>query len=638
MALLSLRDASLSLGGPLLLDGAGLTVERGERVCLVGRNGAGKSTLMRLLADEITPDAGELIREKGLRTGFLPQEVLGDLPGTVHEVVVSGLGELGDALAECHRLAALPPDAAVQARLTALQERLSLGAGWEVLRDVDTAISHLGLDPDVPFASLSGGLKRRALLARALAVGPDVLFLDEPTNHLDVDSIAWLEEFLLRRGQTLVFVTHDRLFLRRLATRVVELDRGRLADWACDYDTFLARKQALLDAEEAEWHRFDKKLAAEEAWIRQGVKARRTRNMGRVRELEKLRRERAARRERQGSVNLLAQEAARSGKLVAEVEEVSFAHPGRPPIVTGFSTIVSRGDKIGLIGPNGSGKTTLLRLLLGELTPDSGSVRLGTNLQVAYFDQLRAVLDEDRSVADNVAEGNDWVEIAGEKRHVMSYLRDFLFEPDRARMAVKVLSGGERNRLLLAKLFARPSNLLVLDEPTNDLDVETLELLEELLMDYSGTVLLVSHDRAFLNNVVTSTLVLEGEGRVGEYAGGYDDWLSQRPTPPQAEAAQPREKPRPAPARPRKPSYKEMREWEARRQEFEAMPARIETLERDVAEAQAALADPALYKGDSGAVTAAKARLAAAEEELEAAFLRWEELETLLAAVPPEEM
>jgi ATP-binding cassette subfamily F protein uup len=533
MALLGLRDVGIAFGGPPLLDGANLVIERGERVCLLGRNGAGKSTLMQLFNNAIKPDRGEVIRQAGITVTRLEQEVPGDLVGTTFDVVAAGLGEVGTLLARyhdaSHRVGAADAEATLR-ELDRLHHALDATGGWQLETRVETVLSHLGLEADVPFAHLSGGRKRQTLLARALVSQPDVLLLDEPTNHLDIDAIEWMEKFLIGRGTTLLFVTHDRAFLRRLATRIVELDRGRLVDWGADYDTYLDRKAAALAAEEREWAEFDKKLAREEAWIRTGIKARRTRNEGRVRALETLRLERSARRERGGTVRLQAQEAERSGRLVVEARGVGFAH-GERDIVRNLTTTIMRGDRIGLIGPNGSGKTTLLRLLLGELAPDAGTIRTGTGLEIVYFDQLREQLDSNRTVADSIADGNDWVEIGGRRKHVLGYLQDFLFPPERARTPVRALSGGERNRLLLARLFTRSFNVLALDEPTNDLDVETLELLEDLLLDFSGTLLLVSHDRAFLDNVVTSTLVMEGDGRVGEYVGGYADWLRQRPGP-----------------------------------------------------------------------------------------------------------
>ncbi len=634
MALISVNNVVMSFGGPRLLDGVTFQIEAGQRVCLVGRNGEGKSTLLRLLSGDLTPDSGDIARAPGLKVARLSQKVPEALSGTVYEVAVQGLGELGRALGEHHAAQATGD----QKRLAAAQAALSEAQGWEALSSVDVALSRLGLDPDARFEALSGGLKRRALLARAIAGAPDILLLDEPTNHLDIDSIAWLEDFLLRHVKTLVFITHDRMFLRRVATRIIELDRGRLADWTCDYDTFLKRKEALLENEEKGWAEFDKKLAREEVWVRQGIKARRTRNEGRVRELVKLREERARRRERTGTASIVVQDAERSGRLVMEAKGVSYAWGGAP-VFRDLDLTVLRGDKIGLIGPNGAGKTTLIQVLLGRLQPTGGTVRLGTNLEVAYFDQHREELDPDKTVREAVADGCDQVTIGGRTKHVMGYLKDFLFSSDRGNSPVRVLSGGERNRLLLARLFTRPSNVLVMDEPTNDLDAETLELLEDRLVEYPGTLLLVSHDRAFLNNVVTSTLAFEGDGAVREYVGGYDDWLRQRPAPVEAQPRDAQAKPAPAkaapapaePGRPRKLSFKEQREREALATELEAFPARLEALEAQVAAAQERLADPELYKGAPEAIAEARDGLAARESELEAAFARWEAAEARLA-------
>ncbi|MEP6732653.1 MAG: ATP-binding cassette domain-containing protein, partial [bacterium] len=507
--------------------------------------------------------------------------------------------------------------------LDRLHHALDAANAWEMQSRVDTVLEHLGLDADLPFASASGGRKRQTLLARALVRQPDVLLLDEPTNHLDFEAVEWMEQFLIDRGATLVFVTHDRAFLRRVATRIVELDRGRLVDWGTDYDTYLERKEAALGVEAKEWAEFDRKLAKEEVWIRTGIQARRTRNEGRVRSLEALRVERGARRERTGTVRLQAQEAERSGRLVVEAKGVTFSR-GERAIVRDFTATITRGDRVGLIGPNGSGKTTLLRLLLGELAPDVGTIRMGTGLEVAYFDQLREQLDPERSVFDSIADGADWIDVGGARKHVLSYLQDFLFSPDRARTPVRALSGGERNRLLLARLFTRSFNLLVLDEPTNDLDIETLDLLEELLLDFSGTLLVVSHDRAFLDNVVTSTLVFEGGGRVGEYVGGYSDWVRQRKfaevaaAPPKRVAAQ-------APAvkatKKRRLTFKETTE-------LASLPDRIDAHERERGVVYLSLADPALLR-DGAAVAAARARLAALEAEIAVMTARWEELETI---------
>jgi ATP-binding cassette subfamily F protein uup len=628
-SLLGLKSVSLAFGGPPVLDRADFGIERGERVCLLGRNGAGKSTIMKLLDRTMLPDSGEVIRQTGVTVTRLEQEVPDDVQGSTFDVVAAGLGPAGLLLSRyheaSHRVATDHTDSALR-ELDRLHHELDVAGAWEMQTSVDTVLQHLGLDPDAPFAQASGGRKRQTLLARALVHEPDVLLLDEPTNHLDIDAIEWLETFLLERGTTLLFVTHDRAFLRRLATRIVELDRGRLVDWGADYDTYLERKEASLASAAREWEEFDKKLAKEEVWIRTGIQARRTRNEGRVRALEALRVERSARRERVGTVRLQAQEAERSGRLVVEARGVSFSR-GERPIVRDFTTTIMRGDRIGLIGPNGSGKTTLLRLLLGELAPDSGTIRVGTGLEVAYFDQLREQLDEERSVFDSVADGADFVEISGQRKHVNGYLQEFLFPPDRARTPVRALSGGERNRLLLARLFTRSFNLLVLDEPTNDLDIETLDLLEELLVEFSGTLLIVSHDRAFLDNTVTSTLVFEGRGRVGEYAGGYSDWVRQRKSAAAAPAPAPKRPASvPAPAREpkrRKLSFKEQGE-------LAALPDLIDAKEREREQLYASLSDPALLRNPS-ALADARTRLDALEAEIATLTARWEELEIVAA-------
>lgn len=585
-----------------MLDHVTLQIEPGERVCLLGRNGAGKSTLMRLLYGEMQPDEGEIVRRQGLRIGMLPQEVPQGLTGSIFQIIASALEGGGD-----------------------FSSSAAEDTEWRSQRQVQLTAARMELDPDARFETLSAGLKRRVLLARGLVTDPDLLLLDEPTNHLDIEAIGWVEDFLARYAGTLVFITHDRMFLKRLATRIVELDRGQLHDWACDYETFLKRREAVLAAEVEQQIQFDKKLAREETWIRQGIKARRTRNEGRVRALEQMREIRRARRRHVGSVRLHAQEAARSGRLVIEAEGLTCGYGGSAPVIRNFSTLIMRGDKVGIIGPNGSGKTTLLRLLLGEIAPREGRLRLGVHLEVAYFDQLRAQLDENKTVFENVGEGNDTILFNGRPRHLMGYLQDFLFSPERARSPVRILSGGERNRLLLARLFTRPSNVLVMDEPTNDLDTETLELLEELLLDYEGTLLLVSHDRAFLNNVVTSTLVIEGEGRVGEYVGGYDDWLRQRkPAPPEKveRAAQRPPPPRSARERRRTLTYKEQRE-------LESLPGRIETLESEQAMLYQRLSDPTFYQQAGSEIAGAQGRLKEVEQELEAAYQRWEVLEAL---------
>jgi ATP-binding cassette subfamily F protein uup len=646
MALLAMQDVNIAFGGPPILDGASFTIEKGERVCLLGRNGAGKSTIMKLLDGTMAPDSGQVVRQTGISVTRLEQELPEDVAGTIFDVVALGLGDAGRLLARYHQashdVSAHPSDAALR-ELDRLHHALDAAHAWEMQSRVDTVLEHLGLDADAEFAAASGGRKRQALLARALVRQPDVLLLDEPTNHLDVDAVEWMEEFLVERGITLVFVTHDRAFLRNVATRIVELDRGKLRDWGADYDTYLERKEAALAVEAKEWAEFDRKLAQEEVWIRTGIQARRTRNEGRVRALEALRVERSARRERTGTVRLQAQEAERSGRLVAEARDVSFSHPivipssarddnssarddsptaGRP-IVRNFSTTIMRGDRIGLVGPNGSGKTTLLRLLLGELQPDSGSIRLGTGLEVVYFDQLREQLDPEASVFESIADGADWIDLGGNRKHVLSYLQDFLFSPERSRTPVRALSGGERNRLLLARLFTRSFNLLVLDEPTNDLDMETLDLLEDLLLEFSGTLLLVSHDRAFLDNVVTSTYVFEGGGQVGEYVGGYSDWVRQRRQP---EPAVPKKAP--APPTPRAAKAKQRKLSMKESAELADLPDRIDALERARDAAYLSLSDPAVVR-DASAMAEARARLSAVEAEIATAVARWEELETL---------
>jgi ATP-binding cassette subfamily F protein uup len=627
MALVTLRKVQLGFGGPPLLDAVDFSIEQGERVCLLGRNGAGKSTLMRLIDGEIQADEGTMAVRQGACVTRLTQEVPAGISGPVFEVVATGLGQSSDLVNRYHQLSTrLATDGSHQllAQLAEAQHELEAVGGWQHEQRVETVISRLSLDADIEFSALSGGLKRRVLLARALVQGPDLLLLDEPTNHLDIDAIDWLEEFLLGYSGALLFVTHDRMFLRRLATRIIELDRGRLTDWPGDYDNFLRRKQELLHAETKANERFDQKLAQEEIWIRQGIKARRTRNEGRVRALQEMREERRQRRQQNGQARMALQQAERSGKLVVEAERLGYAWE-REPIVRDFSVTILRGDRIGVIGPNGAGKSTLLNLLLGDLQPDSGHIRHGTRLEVAYFDQLRAALDEEKSVQDNVADGADKVVVNGRPRHVIGYLQDFLFTPARARQPVKSLSGGERNRLLLAKLFSRPANVVVMDEPTNDLDMETLELLEELLLEYQGTLLLVSHDRAFLNNVVTSTLVFEGEGMVREYVGGYDDWLRQRQPKPQAKTPGQGVLQTTAPKRKqekKKLSYGEQRELEALPQRIEAMEAELETIQQSMTE-------PDFYRQDKQRIAASRERLALLESELSKSYDRWERLEAL---------
>ena len=601
MALVSLLDVSLSFGGAPLLDRVNLQIDRGERVCLVGRNGAGKSTLMKVIAGEMLADEGQVFRSPpDAVIATLRQEVPVGLVGTVLQVIEGAGGSY-----EEHN-------------------------DWERHDRVERLIEKMGLPAAMEFSALSAGQKRRVLLARGLVEEPQLLLLDEPTNHLDLESIQWLEEFLLEWGGALLFVTHDRAFLRRISTRIVEIDRGKLIGWQCDYDTFLVRKEALLEAEEVARAQFDKKLAQEEVWIRRGVKAQRSRANNRIHALEKMRAERAARRDREGTAKLTAQEADRSGFKVIACEGAGFRYDDRW-IVRNLTTRVERGDKIGIVGPNGAGKTTLLRLLLGQLAPQEGTVEQGTRLEIVYFDQLRAQLDDTMRVQDAVADGNATVTINGRTRHVISYLEDFLFEPARARTPIKALSGGERNRLLLARLFTKPANVLVLDEPTNDLDTETLELLEDLLVEFGGTVLLVSHDRAFLNEVCTSLLVFEGDGVFSEYIGGYDDWRAAAEAARrvsaagEARGAAERAEGTSTPGtelgkKPRKLTNKQ-------RAELEALPGKIEQLEAEQAVLTAKLADPTFFKTAGAEVARATARLHEIEGEVAVAYARWAELE-----------
>jgi ATP-binding cassette subfamily F protein uup len=624
MALFTLLEAKIGYGGPPLLDGISLIIEPGERIGLLGRNGAGKSTLMKVIAGEMDLDDGECQRQPGLRVARLTQEVPAGEERTIYDVVAVGLGDVGERLAAYHHLSleyAQTPTDRIAKKIDRLQHDLDITGGWDSGQLVDRILTRMNLPPDAMFGSLSSGMKRRVLLAQALVLEPDILLLDEPTNHLDIESITWLEEFLARYPKTLIFVTHDRVFLQKLATRIIEIERGRLFDWTCDYQMFLKRKEEFLEAEARQEDLFDKKLAEEERWIRQGIKARRTRNEGRVRALKKLREERRQRKSQVGNVRMLAQAAERSGQLILQAENVNFAYQGRP-IVQDLSLTLIRGDRVGLIGPNGCGKTTLLRLILGDLKPDSGTMREGTNLQVAYFDQLRAQLDEDKTAQENVGEGANQIQINGQNRHVLGYLQDFLFTPERARSLVRYLSGGERNRLLFAKQLTKPSNELVLDEPTNDLDTETLELLEELLAEYPGTLLLVSHDRAFLNNVVTSTLAYEGDGVFREYDGGYDDWLRQRATITEEEnpTAPALDKGRKKTGLSKKLSFKEQRE-------LEELPLRIEQLETELADLEARMSDPEFYRGDGQEIAQVKTRFETLQAEMAKVFTRWETLE-----------
>ena len=629
MALITLRDICMSFGAEPLLDRANLTVASGERIGLLGRNGVGKTTLMNIIGGSLSPDRGEVMRSQGVTVSSLAQGVPADLHGTVFDVICQGMGPRGRRLAAYRRMCDLnesvdsrPEDASK--KQMALQQTIDSEDGWQIRQQVAHIISQMNLAADGDVSTFSAGMKRQVLLAAALVARPDILLLDEPTNHLDMTAIDWLESFLLKWRGTLILVTHDRMMIRRLATRIVEIDRGRLNAWDCDYDTYEKRSQDRLEAEEKGNLRFDKKLSTEETWIRQGIKARRTRNEGRVRALEKLRELRRSRRDRTGRVRMAIDEAERSGKTVVEATDLTFAYGDRS-IVRELSCTIMRGDRIGIMGPNGAGKSTLIRLLLGELSPQQGRIKHGTNLEVIYFDQLRGQLDETKTVQENVSPAGDMMEVGGKSRHVIGYLKDFLFSPHRSRTPVWVLSGGEKNRLLLAKLFARPANVLVLDEPTNDLDVETLELLEELLLGYSGTVLLVSHDRTFVNNVVTSTLVFEGPGQIEAYAGGYDDWLTQRPEKdaPKPEKSLPGKSKKTAspPAAPRKKiGYMEKRE-------LESLPSRIENLEVRQQELFQIMSDPDFYRLDGERIAAVKNELAQVEDQLERAFDRWETLE-----------
>ncbi|MCX5714800.1 MAG: ATP-binding cassette domain-containing protein [Candidatus Omnitrophica bacterium] len=629
MALISLQEINLAFSGPLIFDRLNLQLEPSERIALLGRNGASKSTLMKVMNGQQQVDDGKVILQKGIQVALLPQEVPVDIAGSVFDIVLSGLGLRAELLSQHHHLThrlQTKHSPELLKQLDTLQDKLNHTDSWDVNNQVEEVIAKMKLEADSDFARLSGGQKRRALLARALVLKPEVLLLDEPTNHLDIDSMLWLEGFLLNYPGAVFFVTHDRMFMSHLATRILELDRGKIFSWSCDYKAFLERKQAALDIDEARWDHFDKKLAEEEIWIRKGVKARRHRNEGRVKTLERLREEKKTQRKAIGQVRMRAQKVDPSGHRVIKVSQLGFGY-GERCLVRNFTAQIMRGDKIGVIGPNGSGKTTLLRLLLGKLTPQRGKVSLGTNLQIAYYDQLREQLEENKTVAENINGESDTIVINGKPRHIIGYLQDFLFTPDRARTPAKVLSGGERNRLFLARLFSKPSNLLVMDEPTNDLDIETLELLEELLFEYPGTLLLVSHDRAFLNNVVTSTLVLEGDGLINEYAGGYDDWLSQRkPVTPTQEKAKSVKKiiRQKKPIVARKLTFKEQRE-------LDSLPSLIEKIEAEQKEIYSLLADFNFYQKDSAEIQKTKSRLEFLSTELEKAYERWEHLEELSA-------
>ena len=623
------------------MENISVSIDAGERLCLLGRNGTGKSTLLKVVSGEIKPDSGDIEYKQNLKLAVLEQEPRSDLSGTIFDIVAMGLGEQAKLLQDYHHALhsfTVNHNDQTAAELERAQNQVDIHDAWQLNQQVEEVLSRMVLDGDQDYASLSGGMKRRVLLARALVIKPDILLLDEPTNHLDLNAIQWLEEQLLSYKGALMFITHDRSFMRKLATRIIELDRGNLTSYPGNYDTYLRRKAEALHAEEIANVQFDKKLAQEEVWIRQGIKARRTRNEGRVRALEKMRVERSERRQKVGKVSMKVAQAERSGKLVAEAENVCFDYEGTP-LIKDLNTTILRGDKIGIIGPNGAGKTTLLKLLLGQLAPSRGKITNGTKLEVAYFDQLREQLDENASVVDNLSQGREFIEINGNRKHVIGYLQDFLFAPARARSPVSMLSGGERNRLMLAKLFSKPSNILVLDEPTNDLDIETLELLEELVMEYQGTVLLVSHDREFVNNVVTSTLVFEGDAVVNEYVGGYDDWLKQHEAriediiaarvaaQKQSEKAAPAEEKNSAksesaarPVKAKKLSYKDQRE-------LDALPAQIETFEEELEALHALMADDAFYKKESEEIKKVKNQLEETQQKLSHCYERWEELE-----------
>lgn len=616
MSLVTITDLSIRFRGPALFEHVSCRIEPGQRIGLLGRNGAGKTTLMKIICGNLEPDAGTVLVEPATHVAILGQDVPQDLTGSVYQIVAGGLegmtGTEGDPLED-----------------------------WEIQVEVDQILSRMNLDADTRFEKLSSGMKRRVLLAKAIVTKPDLLLLDEPTNHLDIDAIDWMEDFLSKARFAIMFVTHDRVFLQKMATRILEIDRGQLFDWTCDYQTFLLRKEQALEAQEKQDALFDKKLAEEEIWIRKGIKARRTRNEGRVRALKAMRELRSERRTKTGTSKIQIQEAQRSGAMVIETKEASFAYKtdaGQHAIFSDFSTTVMRGDKVGIIGRNGAGKSTLLKCLLGQLEPTSGSIRLGTNVEIAYFDQLRQQLDEEKTVQENVGGLSDQIEINGRKKHVLGYLQDFLFEPERARTKVKFLSGGERNRILLAKLFARPANVIVLDEPTNDLDAETLELLEERLVEFGGTVLMVSHDRAFLNNVVTSTIVFEESG-LNEYVGGYDDWIRQTETSPMktapktnsktiakasahGSAAASNPKKNASGDAPRKMKYKE-------KLELEKLPGEIDRLENEIASIHQTMGNPDFYQHPKKEISTMQARLKKVEAKLEAAMQRWEELESM---------
>ncbi|MFA9418696.1 MAG: ATP-binding cassette domain-containing protein [Gammaproteobacteria bacterium] len=618
MNLVNAKNIYHSFGDQPLFDSTNLAIETGERICLVGRNGAGKSTLLKMLSRELIPDGGEFNFARDIRIAELKQEVPEKLAGSAYDCVALGLGSLSDVITEWHHLAlAAASDAEVLPRLQQLQETIETNNAWNLENRVSSTISRLGLPADTPFGQLSGGMKRRVLLGQALVAEPDLLLLDEPTNHLDIDSIVWLEEFLRQFKGSLLFITHDRSFLQALATRIVDLDRGKLTSWPGDYENYLQLKSAQIDNETTQNTLFDKKLAQEEVWIRQGIKARRTRNEGRVRALKKLRGERAQRRELQGRVKLKTQDSEASGKIVIETEAISFAWPDKP-VVENFSCKILRGEKIGIIGPNGCGKSTLIQLLLGDLEPLHGKVKLGTKLEIAYFDQLREAIDPQKTVRENITDRGDRVIVNGQEKHVIGYLKDFLFNEKKINMPAKALSGGERNRLLLAKLFTRSFNLLVMDEPTNDLDMDTLELLEELLVEFKGTLLLVSHDRTFIDHIVTSTLVFDSPGQVNDYVGGYEDWLRQRPREKELGATR---------ASTQKQAKIKPGISSKQQKELKELPEKIAKLETEIEHLQLEFVSPGFFQQDPELINGLQNRLAHCEQEMQKMFERWEQLE-----------
>ena len=625
MAIISLQNVTMAFNGPPVLDNVSLQIEKKQRICLLGRNGTGKSTLMKIINSEIKPDSGEIVKDQSVRISYFTQDIPDHLPGTVFEIIAQGLGKRGNLLVSYHDA---ENSGSSEKELDSLCSELDKHDGWSVSEEIDKITTLMSLEKDWIYNNLSGGQKRRVILASSLVLEPDLLLLDEPTNHLDIDSITWMEEFLLRVNSSILFVTHDRTLLRKLATRIIELDRGSLVDWSCDYETFLVRKQAVLKTQEKEWKKFDRILAEEEVWIRKGIRARRTRNEGRVRVLKKLREERQKRREVEGSTSMKITDSMKSGKLAIKARNINYTIDSKE-LVKNLDLTIGRGDRIGIIGPNGCGKSTLMKILLKTLEPDSGSITHGTNLKITYFDQLREQLDENLTVAENVLPHSDTVIIDGRGRHIISYLQDFLFTPDRTKSYVSCLSGGERNRLLLAKLFTKSSNFLALDEPTNDLDTETLELLEELLTDFKGTLLLICHDRSFINNVVTSTLAFQENGRIREIFGGYDEWLAF--TNKQTDTGEKTNKII------KKQQYEERKKSSSKKKltfkqkiELESLPEMIEKMETEKVELFEKMSQPDFYT-DADKAKKSKTRLDDLDSLLEIAYNRWEELESLEA-------